>query len=268
MLIAKAVGDTGRVFSNEVNPERVQQISRTVERGGLKNVTVVTGQAKDTNLAGQCCEAVFMRDVYHHFADPEAMNASIMKALKPGGMLAVLDFGPPPGAESPRPEDRDEDGHHGITPETLERELKAAGFEIVATERYGFRSSFTLARRPMPPCPEDVVEDRPLPSQQQPTLEIPRAVARHGQVSRSRVLEPHVQSPARQGRHFLDPRRVDQRAAMDAHEPAGIEHLFQLDDRVVHRIRLPLLHRVGQLVPSEEMGDAGEVEEPQPIARS
>ena len=160
VLIAKAVGDTGRVFSNEVNPERVQQISRTVDRAGLKNVTVVTGQATDTSLGEQCCDAVFMRDAYHHFADPEAMNASIMKALKPGGMLAVLDFGPPPGAESPRPEDRDEDGHHGITPATLERELKAAGFEVLSTERYGFRSSLTIARRPMPPCPENVVEDR------------------------------------------------------------------------------------------------------------
>jgi len=160
VLMAKAVGDTGRVFSTEVNPERVQQISRTVERAGLKHVTVVTGQTKDTGLSEHCCDAVFMRDVYHHFADPEAMNGSIMKALKPGGMLAVLDFGPPPGAESPRPEDRDEDGHHGITPATLERELKAAGFEVLSTDRYGFRSSLTIARRPMPPCPEDVVEDR------------------------------------------------------------------------------------------------------------
>ena len=160
VLMAKAVGDTGRVFSTEVNPERVQQISRTVERAGLKHVTVVTGQTKDTGLSEHCCDAVFMRDVYHHFADPEAMNGSIMKALKPGGMLAVLDFGPPPGAESPRSEDRDEDGHHGITPATLERELKAAGFEVLSTDRYGFRSSLTIARRPMPPCPEDVVEDR------------------------------------------------------------------------------------------------------------
>ena len=155
VLIAKAVGDTGRVFSNEVNPERVQQISRTVERAGRKNVTVVTGQAKDAGLGEQCCDAVFMRDAYHHFADPEAMNASIMKALKPGGKLAVLDFGPPPGAESPRPEDRDEDGHHGITPATLERELKAAEFEILSTETYEFRSSLTVARRPMLPCPEE-----------------------------------------------------------------------------------------------------------------
>ena len=158
VLIAKAVGETGRVVSNEVNAERVQQISRAVETAGLKNVTVVTGQTKDANLPEQCCDAVFMRDVYHHFADPVAMNASIMKALKPGGKLAVLDFGPPPGAESPRPEDRDEDGHHGITPATLERELKAAGFEILSNEDYGFRSSLTIARRPMAPCPEDVAE--------------------------------------------------------------------------------------------------------------
>ena len=155
VLIARIVGDTGRVFSNEVNSDRVQQISRVVESEGLKNVTVVTGQANDGNLPEQCCDAVFMRDVYHHFANPEAMNASIMKALKPGGKLAVLDFGPPPGAESPRPEDRDEDGHHGITPATLELELKAAGFEVLSTEQYGLRSSLTIARRPMAPGPED-----------------------------------------------------------------------------------------------------------------
>ena len=41
-----------------------------------------------------------MRNVYHHFGDPGAMNASLFKSLKPGGSLAVQDFGPPPGAES------------------------------------------------------------------------------------------------------------------------------------------------------------------------
>ena len=49
----KAIGETGRIFSNEVNPERVQQISRTVAREGLKNVTVVTGEGKSANDKGQ-----------------------------------------------------------------------------------------------------------------------------------------------------------------------------------------------------------------------
>jgi SAM-dependent methyltransferase len=153
ILIAKAVGESGRVFSNEVSEARRAQIAKAVEEAGLKNVTVIAGRDTGAGLADQCCDAVFLRDVYHHFSDPAAMNRSILNALRPGGWLAVLDFGPPPGAESVNPADRDEDGHHGITPATLERELTAAGLEVVATETYGFRSSLTIARRPLQPCP-------------------------------------------------------------------------------------------------------------------
>lgn len=88
-----------------------------------------------------------MQDVYHHVSDPAAMNASILTALRPGGRLVILEFGPPPGSESADVRRRGEDGQHGITPATLERELKAAGFTIESTEQYGFRSSITVARR-------------------------------------------------------------------------------------------------------------------------
>ena len=146
--IAQIVGDTGRVFANELNADKVQALRGKMQKGGLANVTVVAGRPNDTNLPDQCCDAVFMRDVYHHFSDPVAMNAGMMKALRPGGKLVVLEFGPPPGAESADVARRGKDGQHGITPATLERELRAAGFEIVSTEQYGFRSSITIARRP------------------------------------------------------------------------------------------------------------------------
>lgn len=145
--IAQIVGDTGRVFSNELNADKVQALRGKMQKGGVANVTVVAGRANDTSLPDQCCHGIFMRDVYHHFSDPAAMNASIMNALKPGGKLVILEFGPPPGAESADVARRGEDGQHGITPPTLERELRAAGFEIVSTEEYGFRSSMTIARR-------------------------------------------------------------------------------------------------------------------------
>jgi predicted methyltransferase len=89
-----------------------------------------------------------MRSVYHHFADPAAMNASLLKSLKPGGRLAVQDFGPPPGAESPTPAGRSEDGHHGVTAPTIKRELEAAGFEIVSAAEFGLRGVLVVARRP------------------------------------------------------------------------------------------------------------------------
>ena len=146
LAMAKAVGESGRVFTNEVNQDRVRAIERAVEQAGLKHVTVVEGRPAATNFPAQCCDAIFMRNVYHHFGDPHAMNASLRESLKPGGRLAILDFSPPPGGEAP-PGGRAADNHHGITAPTLEAELKAAGFEIVSAGTTN-RTVFVVARRP------------------------------------------------------------------------------------------------------------------------
>jgi ubiquinone/menaquinone biosynthesis C-methylase UbiE len=144
--IARAVGESGRVYSNELNKTRLTAIGTSAEARGLHNVTLIEGRENEANLPDQCCDAIFMRNVYHHFGDPPAMNASLLKSLKPGGRLAVLDFTPPPGGEA-EPGHRGDDNHHGITPPTLERELKAAGFEIVSSGEKN-RTVTVVARRP------------------------------------------------------------------------------------------------------------------------
>ena len=143
--IAQAVGESGRVFSNELNKDRLAAIGTNAESRGLHNVTPVEGRETETNLPEQCCDAIFMRNVYHHFGDPPAMNASLLKSLKPGGRLAIIDFTPPPGGETD-PGHRGDDNHHGITPPTLERELRAAGFEIVSSDLKN-RAVAVVARR-------------------------------------------------------------------------------------------------------------------------
>jgi tRNA A58 N-methylase Trm61 len=152
VAVARAVGRDGRVFSNEINPARLAEIRKAAAGAALENVTVVNGGPTETNFPESCCNAIFMRDAYHHFSEPAAMNASLLRALKPGGRLAILDFGPPPDAESASPAGRASDGHHGITPATLERELKAAGFEIVSASSYGFRNFIVVARKPASEC--------------------------------------------------------------------------------------------------------------------
>jgi ubiquinone/menaquinone biosynthesis C-methylase UbiE len=134
---ARLAGPKGRVYTSELGEDRVKSLQRRVEssadRDGLAHITVVAGGADRTNFPDAACDALFMRNVYHHFAEPAEMNASISAALKPGGRLAIVDFSPP-GEEATRPADRDNDGMHGVSPESVSRELKEAGLEPVSSE--------------------------------------------------------------------------------------------------------------------------------------
>jgi ubiquinone/menaquinone biosynthesis C-methylase UbiE len=132
LAMAKAVGDSGRVFTNELNPKSLDALRKKFDGQGVTNITVVEGRTLETNFPEGCCDAIFMRNVYHHFADPAAMNRSLFQSLKPGGRLAVIDFAPDDD-EAPTPAQRSEDKFHGVKAAAVERELAAAGFEIVSS---------------------------------------------------------------------------------------------------------------------------------------
>ena len=125
--LARAAGPSGRVYSNELNKDRLEALRKEAEKQGITNVTTLEGREKETNFPEACCDAVFMRNVYHHFDDPPAMNASLLKSLKPGGRIAVIEFKPNTGKSGP-PGQRAQGDAHGVMPETVIEELTAAGF--------------------------------------------------------------------------------------------------------------------------------------------
>jgi len=90
--IARLVGETGQVFATELSPQRRGDIQEAVAAAGLDNVTVVEAGERETNLAPACCDAIFMRRVYHHVGDTAALNASIRDSLKPGGRFVVIEI--------------------------------------------------------------------------------------------------------------------------------------------------------------------------------
>lgn len=147
IAMAKAVGESGHVYANELNEDRLRDTERAVESAKLTNVTLVEGHEDRTNLPDAICDALFMRNVYHHFADPPTMNASILQALKTGGRVAVLDFAPR-GTEAEKAEDRDTDGHHGVTARSVAAELKAATFEVLSNDTLAERDFIVVARKP------------------------------------------------------------------------------------------------------------------------
>ena len=132
VLMAERLRPASQVFATELNAARLEDIRNAVADAGLGNVTVIEGAEQKTNLPAQCCDVIFMTNVYHHFTDPSTMNASLLEALRPGGRLAVIDFGPGswlswlPEVEG-TPKNR---GGHGMPKEILVEELRGAGFQV------------------------------------------------------------------------------------------------------------------------------------------
>jgi predicted methyltransferase len=90
--VARQIGPTGRLYSTEIDAARRDDIQRAAEAAALANVTVVAAGERDTNLPEACCDAVYMREVFHHFGDKATMAAALRRAIKPGGRLGVIDY--------------------------------------------------------------------------------------------------------------------------------------------------------------------------------
>jgi precorrin-6B methylase 2 len=119
------LGPAGRVYATDVGAPQLAALRDAVQREKLTNVTVLEGATNTTNLPALCCDAILIRDAYHHLTQPEDIVRSFFDSLKPGGRLAVIDFPPRPNSEVPAgvPANR---GGHGVPPEVVQREGGAA----------------------------------------------------------------------------------------------------------------------------------------------
>src|ERR1051325_7949667 len=93
-LMASRIGPAGRIYAVETDPSRLRKLQRRKENAGWSNVEIVAAAPDTCNLAESSCDAVYMRVAYHHLTDPAAMDASLLRALRPGGTLAVIYFAP------------------------------------------------------------------------------------------------------------------------------------------------------------------------------
>jgi predicted methyltransferase len=133
IAFSKAVGPTGRVYASDIGAQQIAALNRAVERQRLGNVTVLEAGERATNLPVGCCDAILIRDAYHHFTQPADLTRSVAAALKPGGRLLVVDFPPRPGTEVPAGVPANRRGH-GVPPEVVAAELTAAGLTHVRTD--------------------------------------------------------------------------------------------------------------------------------------
>jgi predicted methyltransferase len=129
-VLARGVGPAGRVIATEVEQAKLDELEARMAADGHENVSTVLGDQRQTGLPAGCCDRILLRLVYHHFADPAAMQRSLWESLRPGGEIAVIDV--PPKKGWPRVAGAPDRGGHGIEAKDLLADMRGAGFELVA----------------------------------------------------------------------------------------------------------------------------------------
>jgi len=124
--LAGAVGPGGHIFSTEIDPSRLRALREAVTAARLGNVTIVEAKSRKSGLPASCCDVIVLRRVYHHITSPAETNASLQRALRPGGLLAVIDIPPPFFSDR---------GSLGVAAQSVINEVTASGFEMLQLHR-------------------------------------------------------------------------------------------------------------------------------------
>jgi ubiquinone/menaquinone biosynthesis C-methylase UbiE len=90
--LARAVGPTGKVYANDIQPGMLEILQKNVARTRLTNVVPVLGAIDDPKLPVESIDLAIMVDVYHEFSEPQRMLQRLREALKPGGRLVLLEY--------------------------------------------------------------------------------------------------------------------------------------------------------------------------------
>jgi ubiquinone/menaquinone biosynthesis C-methylase UbiE len=139
--LAPAVGPKGRVLAEDIVPNTISGLSDRVQRDRLDNVAVKLGTPDDPMLPRESFDRVLLVHMYHEVQSPYAFLWHLREAVKPGGLVVVVD--------SNRPVER-----HGIPPAQLQCEFAALGMEPAKFTMLAGGEVYFMAFRIAAPRPE------------------------------------------------------------------------------------------------------------------
>lgn len=130
-VFAEIVGETGKVFAEEIAEDKVKSLKDSAEKKNLAQVVAMLGNSVNPCLPSDSVDLVYMNRVYHHFAKPREMLRGIWRSLRPGGYLVVVDQRRGTLRDWVPRHER-EKKHYWIAETTVVREAREEGFVFVA----------------------------------------------------------------------------------------------------------------------------------------
>ena len=90
--MAERVGTSGVVYATDIQPEMLQLLEQEASARGITNVKPVLATTTDPKLPPESIDLAVMVDVYHELEYPHETLSGIVRALKPGGRIAFVEF--------------------------------------------------------------------------------------------------------------------------------------------------------------------------------
>ena len=139
--IAGRVPD-GRVLAVDIQPEMLAIIEARRASLGVTNVDTVLGQIDDPALPAGEVDLILIVDAWHEFSHPHEMGLGMVKALKPGGRLVLIEY----RMEDPSvPIKR----LHKMSEAQARKEMAGLGLRWVRTESFLPQQHFMVFEKPV-----------------------------------------------------------------------------------------------------------------------
>lgn len=131
----------GKVLAVDIQQEMLDKINERRAQGVGANVDTVLSTETDTLLTAASVDLALLVDAYHEFSHPLEIGRSLAQALRPGGLLVLIEY----RAESPEVPIK---ALHKMSERQARREMAAVGLQWVRTEDFLPQQHFMVFRRP------------------------------------------------------------------------------------------------------------------------
>ena len=124
--LAARVGPTGKVYAEDIRDDRLGKIHSRADKEKLTQIETVHGETDDPRLPAEQMDVVLISNAYHEMRDYDKMLKAILRALRPGGLLAIIDAPAKPGEPRESYYDR-----HRIPEELVREDTARNGFTLL-----------------------------------------------------------------------------------------------------------------------------------------
>jgi ubiquinone/menaquinone biosynthesis C-methylase UbiE len=80
------------VIAEDIQPEMLALVRQRARRTDTTNVVTLLGTTTDPKVPTNTADLMILVDVYHEFDQPYEMVANMVRGLKPGGRLVLVEY--------------------------------------------------------------------------------------------------------------------------------------------------------------------------------